>query len=113
MGDRSNVFIQQGVKDGKAYGVGVYSHWGGKTFQNSAIGLIPKAMRRAGDPSYFTRILIHNLLMLEASVESETGHGIWTEFPDDNEHPILVIDAETGKWAFVPEGEYRVPLKTE
>jgi hypothetical protein len=111
MGDRSNVFIQmtQG-EDGLWAGIGVYSHWGGTGFQDAAIKEIPSASRRLGDPSYFTRILIHRLLNADADPDSETGHGLWTEQPDDNEYPILVINAVSGEWGRVGDGAFRLSL---
>jgi hypothetical protein len=112
MGDRSNVFIQQGVHGNRAYGVGVYSHWGGRGFQDQAITMIDKARARIGDPAYFTRILVQNLLNAAFDADSETGGGIWAgEYGmPDNEHPILVINADTGKYAFISDRSYLVPL---
>jgi hypothetical protein len=35
---------------------------------------------------------------------SETGYGVWTDRMDDNEHPILVINATTGQaWFTDPD----------
>jgi len=109
MGDRSNVYIIQGEEDGLTYGVGVYSHWGGEAFQKAALSLVEKAAERAGDTSYFTRILIHNLLDAEADPDSPTGVGVWTTESgmDDNSHPILVIDARTGLHWYATERGYR------
>lgn len=111
MGDRSNVFIQQGVKDGRAYGVGIYSHWHGTTLHDVALEVLPKASSRIGDPTYFTRIVLHNVLARIADVDSEAGFGLWTDsigIPD-NEHDILVIDSKTGRYWWTGEGGYNLP----
>lgn len=111
MGDRSNVFIQQGVKDGRAYGVGIYSHWHGTALHDVAVSVLPKAASRIGDPSYFTRIVIHNILASIADHDSELGFGLWSDShgEPDNEHPILVIDANTGRYWMTGEGGYLTP----
>lgn len=114
MGDRSNVFVRQDTTpDGDATGIGVYSHWGGSAFQRKAIECLPLARGRIGDETYFARILIHNLLIGAADPGSETGHGLWTESPPDNEHPILVIDANTGHYGYCGEHEFRTFIPTE
>jgi hypothetical protein len=108
MGNRSNVFIQTDrQEDGTWRGIGVYSHWGGQSFQQTAIAQIPAARGRVGDPAYFARIIVHRLLHADADHESETGHGLWVEYPCDNEHPILVINAMTGEEWFCGDGDYR------
>lgn len=98
MGDRSNVFIQMRRDEECWKGIGVYSHWGGQEFQNAAIAAAKLAAPRLGDDSYFARRLVHLLLSMEDREASETGHGLWTEQTGmpDNEHDILVINAETG-----------------
>ena len=111
MGDRSNVFIQQGQKDGRAFGVGIYSHWHGTTLHSVALDALPKAASRVGDPSYFARIIIHNVLATIADPDSETGFGIYTDSlgEPDNEHDVLVIDANTSRYWFTPEGCHLMP----
>jgi hypothetical protein len=111
MGDRSNVFIQQGEKDGKAYGVGIYSHWHGTTLHDVALEALPKAAGRVGDPSYFARIVIHNILARIADADSATGFGIYSDAhgAPDNGYDILVIDANTGRYWLTGEGGYLTP----
>lgn len=110
MGDRANIFIvQKRDADGNAtHGVGVYAHWAGLDLFDAALAALPKAMKRVGDPSYFTRILIQNVLDALADANDEYGFGIWSDGPDDNEHPILVIDANTGQTYKTDENSYRV-----
>ena len=108
MGDRSNIFIQQEMgDDGQYVGIGVYAHSHGALLHDEAIALIPKASVRLGDTSYFARILIQNLLRGFASPDRDTGAGLWVSHPDDNEHPILVINAHTGEHWFCDEQSYR------
>lgn len=105
MGDRSNVFIQTARNDdGTWRGVGIYAHWGGERLHEAALEALPLALRRKGDESYFTRIMVQNVLNAVARPDEETGAGIWTDFPDDNEHPYLVINAVTGHHWFCRDG---------
>jgi hypothetical protein len=108
MGDRSNIFIQQGQKaDGTWTGIGVYSHWHGTQLHDAAIEALPKAQGRIGDDSYFARIVIHNVLVAVADPDSETGTGLWVDGIPDNEHPILVINAHTGDHWYASEETFR------
>lgn len=109
MGDRSNVFIQtQPSLDGERWsGIGIYSHWHGTALHDAALRALPKASGRIGDPSYLTRIIVHNVLHEIADVDSLTGFGLWVEYPDDNEHPILVINAMTGDHWLAGNATYR------
>ena len=116
MGDRSNIFVQQRRKEnGEWTGIGVYSHWGGTSLHNAALAALPKAKGRIGDPSYFARILIHNVLIEAADPDSETGAGLWTSETgmDDNEHPVLVINAETGEFWYANETGYTYDRKED
>lgn len=98
MGDRANCFIQQTQdENGEWQGIGIYAHWAGKDLHTTVLEVLPLASGRIGDESYFARIVIHNTLLRLADPESETGFGLWTAHPDDNEHPILVVNALTGK----------------
>lgn len=96
MGDRSNIFIQQHERDGQWIGIGVYSHWGGTSMQEAAIVAASESVERLGDPSYFARRVIHKVLNACADPDSPVGCGLWTETCDDNEYPVLVINAHTG-----------------
>lgn len=108
MGDRSNIFIQTNKDGGQWNGIGVYSHWHGTTLHDAALKALPKAAGRIGDESYFTRIVIHNVLLAVADADSETGTGIWTgNYPPDNSHPILVINALNGVHWFTDEDSFR------
>jgi hypothetical protein len=97
MGARSNVFIQ----DGRGAGVGVYAHWGGEELHECVRRNLPAAMPRAGDPSYFTRILVQRVMNEMFDPNRETGGGLWVGGPDDNSYPILVVDSMTGDTWFV------------
>lgn len=109
MGDRSNVFIQQDFdkESEKWAGIGLYSHWHGEDLHVTAIAEIEAASARKGDPSYFARILTQRVLNALADPDSETGFGLWTTGPDDNEYPILVINANTGQHWYADESTYR------
>lgn len=109
MGNRANVFIQTDYNPNTNEwdGIGIYSHWHGTALHTAALDALPAALRRAGDPSYFTRILIHRILVAVADPDADTGTGLWTTFPCDNEHPILVVNAETGHHWLAGEDDYR------
>ena len=101
MGDRANVFIQQERDpDGSDewQGIGIYSHWDGVNLHRVVRDVLPLAKGRIGDPSYFARIVVQHTLARLAEAESETGFGLWVTHPDDNEHPIMVVNAMTGQW---------------
>lgn len=89
MGDRTNIIIKQG--NGQPPVV-LYSHWGGHQLREK--GGIEAAMEaaqgRAGDPGYYTALFIANML------SHGNLSGVGTAL-DDNEYPIAVIDATTGK----------------
>jgi len=117
MGDRSNTFIQMDERprlyDGEVIrprewnGIGFYSHWGGQRSQVHAIIAARDSQERLGDEAYFTRRVIHKLMITEADSDSPTGHGLWVTDPCDNEYPILVINAKTGMAWLSDENEYR------
>jgi hypothetical protein len=115
MGDRANVFIQtdRDVASLEWDGIGVYAHWAGTSLHNAALAALPKAMNRRGDPSYFARIIVHNCLVAVADPNEETGAGLWTKYPDDNEHPILVLNAETGEHWYANEETFRYDQKED
>ncbi len=89
MGDRANIIVKQ---EGGDPPVVIYSHWGGTRLHRD--GVIEEALQaahgRAGDPHYFTALLVAFL--------SEQGlvSGIGTSL-DDNEYPIMVVDSHTGE----------------
>lgn len=51
--------------------------------------------------------MIHKVLNEHDPEMSETGHGLWVEYPCDNEHLILVINAHTGEHWFTGDDGYR------
>lgn len=107
MGDRSNIFIQQHKRpDGKWDGIGLYTHWHGQALFSVALRGVEKAQGRIGDPSYFARIVIHHVLNEIADPDSELGFGLWTTRPCDNEHPILVINSQTGEHWFTDDASF-------
>lgn len=111
MGDRSNIYIQQHkAADGTWDGIGLYTHWHGESLFPVALEGVEKGRNRIGDPSYFARIVIHHVLHSIADENSELGFGLWTTHPCDNEHPILVINAQTGEHWFVGEGGHRADV---
>lgn len=114
MGDRSNIFIQQNKLETKYNGetplptewsgVGLYSHWQGTDLHDHAFIAAVASVPRLGDPSYFARRVLHLTLQALDPECSETGYGIWTDRMDDNEHPILVINGQTGMcWFSEPD----------
>lgn len=99
MGDRSNVFIQQDRKDdGRWVGIGLYAHWAGQHMQQVALA--------AAEASRARRV-IHKVLNHFDPEASETDFGLWVEYPCDNEHLILVINAHTGEHWFTGDDGYR------
>jgi hypothetical protein len=115
VGNRANIFVQQVRNDeGKWDGIGVYSHWNGTRLHDVALEFLDKAKARAGDPSYFTRILVHNVLDELANRNEETGFGLWSSAlgMDDNEHDILVINAESGRYWYTGHAGWADPEPT-
>jgi hypothetical protein len=116
MGDRSNIFIQQNKQETKYNGetplpaewsgVGLYSHWHGESLHAVGFAAAVTALPRLGDPSYFARRVLHLTLQAVDPECSETGFGIWTDHPDDNEYPILVINGQTGTCWFSDADSY-------
>jgi hypothetical protein len=113
MGDRSNVFIQT-HKDGEVWaGIGIYAHWDGTTLHEVALDMLPKAMARKGDPAYFARILVHNVLDELADADSATGHGLWIDWPCDNQYPVLVVNAMTGEHWYSTDQAFMLDRKED
>jgi len=112
MGDRSNVFIQEGKNDAGTFGIGIYAHWAGEQLHEEALEALmsPEAQGRVGDPSYLARIIVHKVLESLADSNTPTGFGLWVDHPCDNDgYPILVIDARTGSAWFADESKFRLP----
>jgi hypothetical protein len=107
MGDRSNIYIQTDLTATGWIGIGIYAHWSGRELHSVAISHIPHAQTRIGDPSYFARIIIHRTLNDLANVNYTTGFGLWTGAVPGSEHPVLVINALTGRYWFATDATYR------
>lgn len=111
MGDRSNVFIQmeQNSITEVWSGIGLYSHWGGKEAQEKAIVIAKECTERLGDSAYFTRRLVHKFLNSVDPDAGETGHGLWTDAigMPDNEHKVLVINAQSGEYWYTDEVSFQ------
>lgn len=74
MGDRSSIIIRQHSCDNK--GIEIYGHWAGIDIVNNLPKAITRARDRWDDESYFTRIIIHNILEDIAVANSSLGCGI-------------------------------------
>ena len=89
MGDRANIRVRQGNGDPDVI---IYSHWGGTSLRSE--GKLEAAMNhasgRAGDPHYFTAMLI------EAISKDGLLSGVGTSL-DDSNGSTLVVDAITGE----------------
>lgn len=106
MGDRANIVVLQPVDEGAIY---VYSPWDGL---EGMFAKLQKALRRKhrwGDPSYLCRIIIAEVIRND--LDDETGYGIST-YLCDNEHPLLVVNAEANTVSLSAEDAPREPYKT-
>lgn len=102
MGDRSNIVIQDGGRENRVY---LYSHWRGQSVLKSAVHGLRSG--RVDDPAYLARIVFQHMLDGD---KGETGYGISTTI-QDNEHPILVIEAGAMNPSVWFEGEQtEIPL---
>ena len=98
MGDRANIcFIQDTNNKDGAKGVYLYSHSEGTDLYKLAAKALnsPDARSRWSDIVYLTRIVIQDILR---DKEGPLGWGISASLTD-NEHPILVIDADAQRVA--------------
>lgn len=75
MGDRSSIIIRQ-HDFGNDQGIEIYGHWAGTDIVNNLPKAITRARDRWDDESYFTRIIIHNILEDIAVANSSLGCGI-------------------------------------
>ena len=88
MGDRANCIVHQNWWKSDKPPVWLYTHWSG----HQLLGMVQRAIQkrwRWNDPAYLTRIIFD--VMTEGRQGEETGFGIST-FPQDNEHPYVVVD---------------------
>lgn len=89
MGDRANIcMVQNHSGKGTIY---LYTHWKGSELPKILQQALQKGKERWNDESYLARIIF--CAMVGDDMESLTGFGISTYFTD-NEHPILVVDAQ-------------------
>ncbi len=89
MGDRANVIVNLGRGNPP---VVLYSHWGGTDLHSGSLETaMVNAESRVGDPSYYVKLLADSL------EEQGLLSGIGTGTLDDNSHPVMVVDANTGK----------------
>lgn len=85
MGDRVNIVVE-GYENSRIY---LYAHWDGENVLRSALKGLKSG--RVTDSQYLPRIIFQDMLKGD---NSETGYGI-SAVIGDNQHPILVIDAES------------------
>lgn len=95
MGDRGN--IQLKGKDFGSNGVWFYTHWRGSELRDIAFIALQRAQEagRLGDAPYLARI-VFDTLAGEDNRQEVTGCGISARL-QDNENPILVMDADSAK----------------
>ena len=105
MGDRSNIVVKQGEE--RVY---LYGHWAGFGGAVKAVMTgLARAPGRWTDAPYLTRILFDDF---RGDNREATGFGIWPSL-GDNEHPLVVVDLDTGcVYTTEEDGERSDPLKT-
>lgn len=93
MGDRGNIAIAQHSQQGEGRFVVLYTYWDGSELPAMLVEALHSKAGRArwGDEAYLARIIFNR--MTRDDPDGETGYGISTSI-QDNEHPILVVDAE-------------------
>jgi len=93
MGNRRMAEIR--TSDGNLY---VYTHYHGSEFFRMAEKAVMVARPRLGDESYWTRIVLDQLL--KDGRDKETGFGVMlkpnAEDEYNNGEPSVIIDAKTG-----------------
>lgn len=95
MGDRAMAEIK--TEDGSLY---FYTHWHGESLPEHAGVAVEAARSRLGDYSYWTRIIVDQLIKLSGARDSETGAGLMLK-PDcedsyNGDRPSVIIDGTTG-----------------
>lgn len=86
MGDRGNIEIRQ--KSGSVF---FYTHWSGSSMKETLATALERGSDRWQDASYLARIIFCDLI--DGQERGTTGFGIDIA-PNDNEYPILVVDAD-------------------
>lgn len=99
MGDRGNIVVRSSQSNRDD--VWFYTHWSGSEVKEIAARALGKRWRW-DDASYLARIVFDELTA--GSVGEETGFGISSSI-GDNEHPIVVIDADKQRVFTVPQKE--------
>lgn len=105
MGDRGNIVIVQQKRDGqeKADRVWLYTHWAGSELPKILHTALNRGKDRWNDETYLARIIFNE--MTKGAEMDTTGYGISTTI-SDNEHDIIVVDAEQGKvWLESEDGK--------
>ncbi len=104
MGDRGNVAVK--TDPGKDPVV-VYTHWQGSNLPMYVAAAVAVAEPRWDDPSYASRVIVHNLLNYVASPEEPAGSGINVGVITDNSHPIIVVDVPENRVFVISEARAR------
>src|SRR5262245_36468271 len=101
MGDRGNiVMVQHGGADGGAEGaIYLYTHWGGSAVARIVQCALLRARDRWDDEPYLARIVFTELTA--GSEQDTTGFGLST-YLTDNEHDLVVVDADKQTVAIQP-----------
>src|SRR5277367_2869417 len=110
MGDRGNIAIKQHdstVKEESAF-LYLYSHWAGRSLPHKLQKALIRGKDRWSDEPYLSRIIFCEMIGSGNELQELTGFGI-TTYITDNEHPLLVVDAETNTVSAAHEGS---PEKT-
>lgn len=96
MGDRANVYMQE--RGGG--GVYFYTHWGGSDLAADVQKSLTRGRERWTDGPYLGRVIFADLI--DGQEKDLTGYGISASI-GDNEHAIIVVDAEGQRVGFAPE----------
>lgn len=103
MGNRNNLYVY--VND--ELKMGVYSHWGGSEIADTVARALPGA-RTDGDNTYGLKTVVAAVLEDCCGGNSETGGGIWFDFPDDQDRgndPVYLYLNDAGFDRLVVAGE--------
>ncbi len=109
MGDRGQVFMQQGKRpDGSPDGFYIYTHWAGCDLPNAVHAALARK-ERWDDEEYFARIVFDAIVKHD---NGTTGYGIGTDVHGDVEYPVLVIDCQAQKIHRTKAGRGDTPQKS-
>ncbi len=105
MGARTNFVIR--TTKNPSEDIVLYSHWGGDSSERDFAQAISKAMARKGDDSYFTRIIVSQLI--NDQWDSETGFGLYVgEVTHEESYNYKMIDIPNGT---VTIGDHTTPIQ--